>query len=178
MTEGKRAVIFCSASSGIDPKYNQAAREIVRAACMRGYGIVSGGATRGTMGVVCDTVAECGTENIGVLPRFMEQYLYPNLTRLIWTDTMSERKTAMREGTSVALALPGGIGTMDELFETFVLAKLHKYSGRVAAFNMDGYYDTLVKLLDGFVERGMLEYEDRALISFPSTIEETIRIFE
>ena len=107
----------------------------------------------------------------------MEEFLHPSLSEIIWTDTMAERKEAMRKGTSVALALPGGIGTMDELFETFVLAKLHKYNGRVAAFNMDGYYDTLVEMLDEFVEKGMLEAEDRALISFPATVEEAIRIF-
>ena len=120
----KRAVVFCSASYDINPKYNQAAREVVRAACLSGYGIVSGGTVKGTMGHVSDEAARCGAENIGVLPRFMKGLEHPALTDLIWTDKMSERKDAMREGTCLAIALPGGIGTMDELSETFCLAQM------------------------------------------------------
>ena len=128
MAREREIVIFCSASGDIDPKFNQAAREATRAACSLGYTIVSGGTVRGTMGVVADEVVECGGRHIGVLPRFMREYAYPSLTETVWTDTMSERKERMREGTCAALALPGGIGTLDELIETLTLAKLHLYA--------------------------------------------------
>ncbi|MCQ2177871.1 MAG: TIGR00730 family Rossman fold protein [Bacteroidales bacterium] len=168
----KRAVIFCSASYDIDPSYNQAAREVVRAVCLAGYEVVSGGTVKGTMGVVSKAVEEFGGTHRGILPRFMEQYRYPGLDELVWTDTMAQRKEAMREGTSVAIALPGGIGTMEELMETLTLAKLHKYSGKVMAFNYRGFYDHLKGLLDHLVETRMLAECDRALISFPESIEE------
>lgn len=168
----KKAVIFCSASKDIDPKFNQAARQVVRAACLRGYTIVSGGTIKGTMKVVADAVVECGGRHVGIVPRFMEPLAYPKLDELVWTDRMSERKDAMREGTSLAIALPGGIGTLDELFETLTLAKLGKYDGRIVAFNMDGFYDTLKALLDHFVATGMCLQCDRDLIAFPETIEE------
>lgn len=74
MNEERKVVIYCSASYDIDQKYNQAAREVTRAACSLGYTIVSGGAIKGTMGAVADEVARCGGRHIGVLPRFMEQY--------------------------------------------------------------------------------------------------------
>jgi len=171
MTE-RRALIFCSANKNIDPEFNQAAREFVRAACLHGYTIVSGGTIKGTMGVVADAVVEYGGRHRGIIPRFMADVAYPGLTEEIWTDSMSERKEAMREGTCLAVALPGGIGTMDELMETLTLAKLNKYPGKVVALNIKDYYEPLKALLDHMVETGMLEQKDRDLISFPSNVEE------
>jgi len=170
--QARKAVFYCSASYTIDPKYNQAARDVVRAACLHGYAIVSGGTVKGTMGVICEEALKYDTEVIGVIPRFMEPLVYPGMTTTIWTDTMSERKQLMREGCSLAVALPGGIGTLDEVIETLVLSKLGKYDGRVAAVNVDGFYEPLKALLDHYVATGMLEPADRALIAFPETIEE------
>ncbi len=173
MTERKAAVFFCSASGDIKSEYNQAAREIVRAACLSGYGIVSGGTVKGTMWHISDEASRYGVEVVGVVPRFMKGLEHPSLTRCIWTDRMSERKDAMREeGASLAIGLPGGIGTLDELAETYCLAKMGLYPGRVAAFNMDGFYEPLRRQLDLYVERGFLDTESRALISFPETLEE------
>lgn len=168
----KRAVIYCSSSFDIDPAYNEAARRIVRAACLAGYDIVSGGSWRGTMGHVCDEALQHGVQVIGVLPRFMKGFEHPRLTQCIWTDKMSERKDVMREGTSLAIALPGGIGTMDEIAETYCLAKLGRYPGRVVLFNMDGFYDPFKQQLDLYQEKGMLDAAARRLVFFPETVEE------
>lgn len=169
---GKSAVIFCSASDNIDPIYNQAAREIVRAACLSGYDIVSGGTVKGTMRHVCDTAAECGVKVKGVIPRFMKGLEHPALTECVWTDRMSQRKDGMREGTCLAIGLPGGIGTLDELAETYCLAKMGLYEGRVIAFNMNGFYEPLKSQLDMYVAEGMLDRASRELIFFPETIAE------
>ena len=170
--KGKVAVFFCSASFDIDPKYNQAARDYVRAACLRGYGISSGGTTKGTMRVVVDTARECGAPTKGVLPRFMTEVVHPGLDELIWTDTMAERKEKLREDADVVVALPGGIGTLDEFFETLTLAKLGKFRGKVIAVNVDGFYDKLKDLLDDYVAKGMLDAESRALAHFVDTVGE------
>lgn len=172
MSEEKRLVIFCSSSNDINPNYNEAAREFIRAACSLGYVIVSGGTVKGTMGVVADEVVECGGKHVGVIPKFMAELAYPKLSEIIWTDTMSERKQEMRRSTSAAVALPGGIGTLDELIETLTLAKLKRYSGRIFALNVDGFYEPLVGLLDYFVSAGMLDERSRSLIEFPSTAAE------
>lgn len=127
---------------------------------------------KGTMGHVCDEASRCGAPVIGVIPRFMKGLEHPALTECIWTDTMSERKEAMREGTCLAVALPGGIGTMDELAETYCLAKMDIYKGRVIVFNMDGFYEPFKEQLDLFVRKDFLTAEARALISFPETVEE------
>ena len=169
----KGALFFCSSNSDIKPEYFQAAREVVRATCLKGYTIVSGGATRGLMKVVADEATACGAANIGVLPRFMEEFSHPDLTRMIWTDTMSQRKDLMRQyGPDIAVALPGGIGTLDELFETYTLAKLGKYPGKVVAYNCCGFYNPVKDLMDYYVREGMLESKTRELLLFPETLEE------
>lgn len=172
----KKALFFCSASYDINPEYNQAARQIVRAACLSGYDIVSGGTIKGTMGHICDEASKCGAAVIGVVPRFMKGLEHPALTECIWTDKMSERKDRMREGTNLAIALPGGIGTLDELAETYCLAKMGLYKGRLIAFNVGGFFEPFKKQLDMFVETGMLDSESRDLISFPKSVQELIKL--
>lgn len=168
----KKALFFCSSYFEIDPKYNQAARDAVRAACLSGYDIVSGGIIKGTMDVVCKAAAECGAGVNGVLPRFMKGLENPLLTSLEWCDTMSERKELMRKGTSVAIALPGGIGTLDELSETLCLAKMDIYKGRVMALNIDGFFDAYKMQLEKCVKEKMLPSEFMEKVSFPTSVDE------
>ena len=111
-------------------------------------------------------------EHTGIIPVFMRGVEYPGLSELVWTETMAERKEAMRAGTSQAVALPGGIGTLDELIETLTLAKLGRYEGRVVALNFEGFYEPLKVLLDHYVATGMLDTRSRELIAFPTTLEE------
>ena len=171
MTE-RKAVVFCSASGDIDPKYNEAAREVVRALHSYGWTLVSGGSWRGTMGVIADEMKRLGGKHVGVLPRFMAGLEYDGLTDILWSDTMADRKERMRLGTEAAIALPGGIGTLDEIIETLVLAKLGRYEGKVLALNVDGFFDPFKALLDHYVATGMMEARDRALMVFADTPEE------
>ena len=113
-----------------------------------------------------------GGDHIGVLPRFMKGLEYPNLTELIWADTMAERKERMRAGTSAVIALPGGIGTLDELIESHVLVKLGRYDGKLLVLNVDGFFDPFKALLDHYEATGMLTSGDRALIVFADTVPE------
>ena len=168
----RKAVVFCSASYDIDPKYNEAAREMVRALHSYGWGLVSGGSFRGTMGVIADEMERLGGTHVGVLPRFMKGLEHPHLTELVWTETMAERKERMREGTAAVIALPGGIGTLDELVDTLVLSKLGRYAGKIYALNLDGFFDPFKALLDHYVATGMLSKEDRALVTFADSVEE------
>jgi predicted Rossmann-fold nucleotide-binding protein len=85
---------------------------------------------------------------------------------------MADRKERMRQGTEAAIALPGGIGTLDEIIETHVLAKLGRYGGKVLALNVDGFFDPFKALLDHYVVTGMLDPRDRALLVFADTPEE------
>lgn len=170
---GKLAV-FCSASFEIDPEYNKVARDFVRAASLRGYGIVSGGTVKGTMGEISDELRDCGGYHLGVIPRFMEQYVYPDLTEVIWTDTMAQRKTLLREGTCAVVALPGGIGTLDEVIETFALVHLKQYFGKIFILNHNGFYEPLRQLLRHYVDTRMMSEETMSKIIFAQTPDEIL----
>lgn len=174
---GKIAV-FCSASFEIDPKYNKVAREFVRAASLRGYGIVTGGTVKGTMGVVSDALRDCGGYHLGVIPRFMEQYVYPELTEVIWTDTMAERKTILRKDTVGVVALPGGVGTLDEVIETVALVHLKQYDGKVLLLNHNGFYEPLKALLQHYLATGMMPQSTYELVKFAATADELLDMLE
>lgn len=174
---GKQVVIFCASSNTIDPKYNEAARALVRGLHAKGYGIVSGGGNRGTMGAITDESIRVGGRHVAVLPRFMAGLEREGVSEVIWTDTMSQRKDAMRENTVAAIALPGGIGTLDELMETHTLRKLHKYEGPIYALNLDGFYEPLKALLAHFAATEMTAQADVDLIAFPETVEQLLENF-
>lgn len=173
----KKIVIFCSASTKIDPKYNQAARLLARELHKRGYALVSGGGAIGTMGAITDESIKCGGQHTAVLPRFMKGLENPGIKDVVWTDTMAQRKEAMRAGTVAAIALPGGIGTLDELIETQTLKKLNKYPGDIFVLNLDGFFDPFKALLDHYVETKMLEPKDHALVKFADTVEQLLKYF-
>lgn len=173
-----KIAVFCSASFEIDPKYNKVARDFVRAASLRGYGIVSGGTIKGTMGEISDELHACGGYHLGVIPRFMEQYVYPDLTEVIWTDTMAQRKTFLREGTCAVVALPGGIGTLDEVIETFALVHLKQYFGKIFILNHEGFYEPLRLLLRHYVDTKMMTEETMSKIIFAQTTDEILDALE
>jgi hypothetical protein len=173
----KKVVVFCSASDIIDPKYNEAAREMARGLHAKGYSLVSGGGKIGTMGAITDESIKCGGDHTAVLPKFMKGLENPGVSRIVWTDTMSTRKEAMREGAVAAIALPGGIGTMDELIETHVLKKLHKWNGEIYVLNIDGFYNPVKALLEHYVKTGMMEAYDRDLVKFPESVRELLEQF-
>lgn len=175
--KGKIAV-FCSASFEIDSKYNKVAREFVRAASLRGYGIVSGGTVKGTMGVISEELHDCGGYHLGVIPRFMEQYVYPDLSEVIWTDTMAQRKTLLREGTCAVVALPGGIGTLDEVIETFALVHLKQYFGKIFLLNHEGFYEPLRQLLRHYVDTKMMTEETMSKVVFAQGVDEILDALE
>ena len=172
----KKIAVFCSASYNIDPQYNKVARAFVRAASLCGYGIVSGGTIKGTMGEISDELASCGGYHLGVIPRFMEQYVYPGLSEVIWTDTMAERKTLLRKDTAAVVALPGGIGTLDELMETFALVHLKQYDGRIFVLDHEGFYEPLRNLLEHYVKTGMLSQETMNKIGFADTPQQLLEM--
>ena len=173
----KKIVIYCSSSRGIPEGFNESAAALVKGLCAKGYGIVSGGSFRGTMGVVSDAAADSGGFHKGVLPGFFHGLEYDRLSELVWTDSMSTRKEEMRRDTVAAIALPGGIGTLDELIETLVLKKLGPYHGRVIVLDLDGFFQPLLLLLDHYVATGMLTPGDRNLLEVFDSAEALLSTF-
>ena len=175
--KGKIAV-FCSASSEIDPKYNKVARDFVRAASLRGYGIVTGGTVKGTMGEVSDELRDCGGYHLGVIPRFMEQYVYPDLSEVIWTDTMAERKALLRKDTCAVVALPGGVGTLDEVIEVLALVHLKQYFGKIFLLNHEGFYEPLRQLLQHYVDMKMMTEATMSKVVFAEKPQDILNSLE
>jgi uncharacterized protein (TIGR00730 family) len=130
------------------------------------------------MGVVSDALRDCGGYHLGVIPRFMEQYVYPELTEVIWTDTMAERKTILRKDTVGVVALPGGVGTLDEVIETVALVHLKQYDGKVLLLNHNGFYEPLKALLQHYLATGMMPQSTYELVKFAATADELLDMLE
>jgi uncharacterized protein (TIGR00730 family) len=179
----KRVCIYCSSSNLLESKYVKAAKEFAQAASLLGFTVVCGGSIRGLMGTIIDTML-CGQEREGskgsvegVIPGFMGdlELHHPKIKNLVITGTMSERKELLRDNTDAVVAFPGGLGTLEELLETFTLKRLGRYDGAVILFNQDGFYNHLLELLDKYVELKMMNSNYRQSLIVVSTVEELVQ---
>ncbi|WP_432734814.1 TIGR00730 family Rossman fold protein [Maridesulfovibrio sp. FT414] len=154
----KSICIFLGANPGNDPKYAAAARNMGRELASRKIRTVYGGSNMGLMGILAESALEAGGEVVGVIPESLvkKEVAHFGLTELHVTDSMHERKALMAELSDGFIALPGGIGTMDEIFEIFTWAQLGFHSKPCGLLNIDGYYDRLMHFLNGVVEEGFL----------------------
>jgi uncharacterized protein (TIGR00730 family) len=162
----KRICVFCASSLGARPVYEQTASELGRVLVERGLGLVYGGANVGLMGAVASAVLAAGGEAIGVIPAPMvdRELAHRGLTTLHVVDTMHQRKQLMHDLADGFLALPGGLGTLEELLETLTWAQLGMHEKPCGALNVDGYYDPLLVLLDRGVADGLVKREHRYLL--------------
>lgn len=155
--ETRRAAItvYCASSPEIAPAYFSAARELGAEIAGRGLAVVNGGGARGLMGAVSEGALEAGGEAYGVIPRFMVDagLCHRGLTRAEVVPDMHTRKRLMAEMSVGAIALPGGVGTLEELLEMLTWRKLGLYPGRVVILNTEGYYDPLLAMLRRSVEQ-------------------------
>ena len=157
----KSLCVFCGSNHGNAPAFTAAARELGEAIAARGIELVYGGSHVGLMGVVTDAVLAKGGKVFGVLPRFMadKELAHTGITELRLVDTMHERKQLMVERAEGFVALPGGFGTFEEIFEAITWAQLHLHKFPCALLNVEGYYDSLVAFLRNSVEKGFVKAE-------------------
>jgi uncharacterized protein (TIGR00730 family) len=160
-----RICVFCGSRPGSDPAYLEAATLIGRMLAERGIGLVYGGGSRGMMGAVADAALAAGGEVIGVIPRglFAVEAVHRAITEVRAVDTLLERKSLMAELSDGFLTLPGGIGTLDELFEMWTWKQLRIHRKPCAIFNVRGYYDGLLAFADRLVAGGYLGVDQRAI---------------
>lgn len=158
--------VFCGSSSGDTPEYLEVARELGAALASRRTKIVYGGGRVGLMGALADAALQAGGEVIGVIPQMLldKEVGHVGLTQLHVVQTMSERKWLMGELSDAFVALPGGIGTMDELFEAWTWTQLDLHRKPCGLLNFNGYYDSLVAFLDRAVAEGFLRPRHRAAL--------------
>jgi uncharacterized protein (TIGR00730 family) len=180
--------VYCGSSPGSDAAFLRAAREIGVLAAQRGHTLVYGGGNTGLMGAVADSALAAGGRVVGVIPDHMvrKELAHTGLTKLHVVDSMHERKALMASLADGFLALPGGIGTLEEIIEVFVWMQLGLHAKPCAFLNVNGYYDPLVSFLTRMADVRFLRAEqlsqliiarkptealDRLLSSTPTVVE-------
>ncbi len=166
MTPIKSICIYCGSSPGRLDAYGLAACALANALVSRNIKLVYGGAGIGLMGLVADQVLELGGEAIGVIPKALahKEVAHKNLTELHVTESMHERKMLMAELSDGFIALPGGIGTLEELFEIWTWAQLGFHNKPCGLLNIEGYYDSLIGFLDHVLAEQFVKKEHHALL--------------
>lgn len=162
----KRVCVFCGSSTGFRPVYGEAARALGRAIAERGLGLVYGGASVGIMGMIADAVLEAGGEVVGVIPHALEarELAHSGLTALHVVDSMHERKALMAELSDGFVALPGGMGTMEEFCEVLTWAQLGLHAKACGLLDVESYYEALIAFFEHTVAEGFLRREHRDMI--------------
>ena len=166
----RRICVYAGSNPGSDSAYAEAAAAFATAMAERGIGLVYGGGKVGLMGVLADTILARGGEAIGVMPQALidREIGHPGLTELKVVDSMHERKALMAELADAFVAVPGGIGTLEELIEVYTWSQLGIHDKACGVLNVNGYYDHLAALLDHAVAEGFLRPQHRAVLSVAS----------
>jgi len=169
-------VVYCGSSPGTNPIYAEVAEELGRAMAERNIRLIYGGGGFGLMGTVATNVLQNGGEVTGVIPNFLAELevAHQTLTELHFVETMHERKFKMVMLAKGVIALAGGYGTLDELFEILAWRQLKLYDGPVAIINTNGYYDLMLQQLDRMVADGFLKQQNRDILIVADTVEEAL----
>lgn len=172
----KTICIFTGSSPGHNPQHEAAARSLGGTIAARGMGIVYGGASIGLMGAVADACLDAGGSVIGVMPKALAdlEIAHNGLTEQHIVATMHERKALMADMSDGFLALPGGLGTLDELFEIWTWAQLGEHQKPVAILNVNGFFDPLLAYLDHVVEEGFIKPAHRDMLIVHETADEVL----
>jgi uncharacterized protein (TIGR00730 family) len=160
-----RICVFCGSRPGNRPEYLAAARRLGALLVERGIGLVYGGASVGVMGALANAVLSAGGEVIGVIPQALmrREVAHDHLTELHVVKDMHERKAMMAELSDAVIALPGGFGTFEELFEALTWSQLGIHTKAIGLLNVGGFYDGLLALVDHSIEEGFAVPEHRRL---------------
>ena len=174
--------VYGAASSLIDKDYIEAGEELGRKMVERGHSLVFGGGRSGMMGAPARGVYEKGGHILGIAPKFFEEnnpeVSFENCTEFIHTETMRERKRLLDESSDAFIVAPGGIGTFDEFFEILTLKQLGRHNKAIAIFNIDGYYDNLLQMMEVSIEKNFITRDCVELFKVTNTVEETLDYIE
>ncbi len=162
-----RVCVYCASSQRCDAVYHQAAAQLGRLLAGNGITVVYGGGGSGLMGALADAALAEGGRVIGVLPRFMDdlEWGHPRLSELILVNDLHERKRLMIAEVDAVVALPGGCGTWEELFEAMSWKRLGLYTGPIVIVNTAGFYQPMLELLDRSIHRRFMDERHRAMWS-------------
>lgn len=155
---GKAITVYGASADNLDPVFHSAARLLAKTAVQEKVAVITGGGTQGMMGTVNDTVIENGGTAIGIIPQFMVDrgWGHTGLSAIEITDGMHSRKALMAELSTGVIALPGGVGTLDELMEIITWRQLGLFKGKIVILNIDHYWDNLLAMLQTAQDRGFM----------------------
>lgn len=172
----KRITVFCASSFGTEKIYEEQAIALGKTLAEQNIELVYGGANVGLMGAVADGALNAGGKVIGVLPNFLrsKEIAHLGLTELILVESMHERKTKMNDLCDGVIALPGGFGTLEELFEMLTWAQLGLHKKPIAILNINGFYDALIQLLHTMTKKGLLKEVNQKMLLVSDTIDDLL----
>jgi uncharacterized protein (TIGR00730 family) len=172
----KKIVVFCGSSLGFNPIYKKAAVELGNYFVNNNIGLVYGGGKIGMMGVISDTILAKNGDVIGVIPKLLEkeEVLHNEVEEMIVCKNMSERKVIMSKLVDGYITLPGGFGTLDELFEALTLNQLQIEQKPVGLLNVNGFFDATLLQLNKMVEEGYIKPQNLKLLLVATTVDELL----
>ena len=175
----KRICVYCGSSPGRQPGYAEAATALGKALLKRGLGLVYGGAQIGIMGRIADTVVDGGGEAIGIMPRALadREIFHTGLTKLEIVESMHERKALMADYSDGFIALPGGLGTLEEIFEVLTWAQLGFHKKPCGLLNVNGYFDHLTAFVNHAVTQGFVNTASRGMLMTEDSPEQLLDQF-
>ncbi len=173
----KKIVVFCGSSIGFNPIYKEAAIELGNYFTNNNIGLVYGGGKIGMMGVLADTILEHKGKVIGVIPKLLEkkEVIHPGVEEMIVCEKMSDRKVIMSKLVDAYITLPGGFGTLDELFEALTLNQLQIEKKPVGLLNINGFFDATLLQLDKMVAEGYLKKVNRKMLLVGTSVNELMQ---
>lgn len=173
----RRIAVFCGSSTGFNPAYSKAATIVGDYFAKQEIGLVYGGGKIGLMGILADTMLEKNGEVIGVIPGLLKRHevVHTQISKLIVTKKMSKRKVKISKLVDGYIALPGGFGTMDEIFEALTLGQLGIEKKAIGLLNINNYFEHILSQLDHMVKEGFLKQENRDMIKVSDSIDVLIR---
>ena len=157
--------VYGASSNSIDAIYHDSAYELGRALSQRGHTLVYGGGANGVMGATARGAKENGGLVIGVVPSFfkVDGVLFEDCTEMIFTETMRQRKQILEERSDAFVIAPGGLGTLDEFFEILTLKQLQRHNAPIVIFNVNGYYEDMLKMLEKMAEGNFMKKKSLVL---------------
>jgi len=165
----KKICIFCGSSMGFDPIYKEKAKELGQAMAERDCELLYGGGSVGLMKIIADVMLDNHCKVIGTITQHLMdmEVGYDDIDELIVVDSMAERKKILEDMADAFIAMPGGLGTMDEFFETYVLSQLRVFDKPVALYNVNGYYDDIIRFINKAAKEGFVrkEHADGLIVS-------------
>ncbi len=172
-----RIVVFCGSSLGFNPIYKEAAVELGNYFANNKIGLVYGGGKIGMMGVLADTILAQDGEVIGVIPKLLEkeEVVHSGVEEMIVCKKMSERKVIMSKLIDGYITLPGGFGTLDELFEALTLGQLQIEQKPIGLLNVNGFFDAVLLQLDRMVEEGFLKQDNRDMLFVSNSVKDLVQ---